>query len=328
MDMDIALIIILSLLLVLLVFFILPTFVLSYIIYSVVLVRTKPDKWGRGNSMPDDEEQVRIYSDAQKWWDRNADRQTDVSINNDGFRLCGKYFDFGSDRAVIIIPGRMEACEYSCHFAYPYEKAGFNVLVIDNRSHGLSEGKYNSLGFREYSDIIAWAKMLHDVYGNGKIVLHGICIGSSTALFALTSDRCPDYLCAMTADGMYETFYESFKNHMILQKRPMYPFIWEIMLYIRIFAGANVVTDGPVRRIRDLKKPILFIHSREDVFSVPEKAEKLYESCPADKRIVWFDKGGHSRVRLHNPEEYDKAVVDFMQELGLAKDVAMSTESE
>lgn len=316
-----ALIIILSLLAALLVLFILPTLVISYIIFSVVLVRTSPDKWGRGNSMLEDEEQVLIYADGQKWGDRNAERKTDVSITNDGLRLCGEYYDFGSDKAVIIIPGRMEACTYSYHFAYPYEAAGFNVLVIDNRSHGLSEGKYNSLGFKEYRDIIAWAKMLHDTYGNEKVVLHGICIGSSTALFALTNKNCPDYLCAMTADGMYETFYQTFKNHMIEQKRKMYPYIWEVMLHIRVFAGANVMTDGPIKRIKLMDKPILFIHSREDIFSLPEKAQGLYDNCPSEnKKLEWFDIGGHSRVRLHNTEKYDETVVDFMKELGFCSE--------
>ena len=316
-----SLIIILVVIAALLVFFVIPTLIMSYIIFSVVLVRTGPEKWGRGNSAPDDEEQVMIYDDGQKWGDRNAARKTDVSTTNDGFKLCGEYFDFGSDKAVIIIPGRMEACTYSYHFAYPYEEAGFNVLVIDNRSHGLSEGKYNSLGFKEYRDIIAWAKMLHDTFGNAKVVLHGICIGSSTALFALTSKDCPDYLCAMTADGMYETFYQTFKNHMKQQKRPMYPYIWEVMLHIRVFAGANVVTDGPVKRIKLMNKPILFIHSKEDVFSLPEKAQKLYDYCPSEnKKLEWFDVGGHSRVRLHNTEKYDATVVDFMKKLGLCSE--------
>lgn len=298
--------------------FIAPAFVLSYVIYSAVLVRTKPEKWSREISISGDDEIDAIYADGKAWGDKNGNNYIDVSIESDGFKLVGEYFDFGNDKAVIIIPGRMEGCKYSYHFAKPYQDAGFNVLAIDNRSHGLSEGKYNSLGFKEHHDIINWAKFLHEEYGVKNVVLHGICIGSSTALFALTSKDCPEYLSAMTADGMYETFYQSFKNHMVEQKRPLFPFLYIVMLYIKLCAGANVVTDGPIKRIDNMKKPILFIHSKVDIYSVPEKTVALYDRCPSEnKHIEWFDKGGHSKVRINNIEKYDKTIVDFYNNLGL-----------
>ena len=293
-----------------------PTMAMSYAIFTVVLVRTKPEKWGRECSMPEDEVQRRIYEDGEVFEAAHLDKKRAVDIENDGFHLCGEYFDFGQKRAVIIIPGRMEGCRYSYHFAYPYERAGYNVLVIDNRSHGLSEGKYNSLGFKEYRDILAWGRFLHDTCGNESVVLHGVCIGSSTALFAMTAPDCPPYMAAMTADGMYVTFYETFKNHMIQQGRPLYPFIWEVMLYVRLLAGANVVTDGPRKRIGGMRRPILFLHSREDQFSLPDKAEILYGLCPSsEKRMVWFDHGEHSRIRITDPEAYDRAVTAYLDAL-------------
>ncbi len=312
----IALYIVLGVLAAVLVFGVLPTLLLSYIIYSVVLVRTKPEKWNRGNTAPDDPEQIRIYDEAEAWAAENAACRRDVTVTNDGLRLVGEYYDFGCRRAVIIIPGRMEACRYSCHFAKSYKQAGFNVLTIDNRSHGLSEGKYNSLGFKEYRDILAWAALLHDSLGNDSVVLHGVCIGSSTALFACVSPDCPDYVRAMTADGMYETFCESFRLHMIQQKRPMFPYFWEIMLHIRVFAGADVVHDGPGKRIARMQKPILFLHGRKDQFSLPDKAQQLYDSCPsAEKQLIWFEEGAHSRLRLADPERYDEVVRTYYEKL-------------
>ena len=83
---------------------------------------------------------------------------SDIVIENDGFRLYGQYIDLGFDRAVIIIPGRCESLMYSYYFAKPYQEAGFNILVIDIRCHGLSTGKYDYVGIGEDSDMIAWAK--------------------------------------------------------------------------------------------------------------------------------------------------------------------------
>jgi len=291
-----------------------PWFVLAAILYSTLLVRTKPEKWGRECSIPEDEEYRRMFDIGITWNEEHKSRSREVAVTSDGFRLVGEYFDFGGKTAAIIIPGRMESLLYSYYFAEPYRAAGCNVLVIDNRSHGLSEGRFCSLGYKEYRDLIKWSRLLTEELGNERVVLHGICIGSSAALFALTSPDCPGSVAGMVADGMYPTFYESFKNHMIEDHRPLFPLLYLTMLYIRVFSGANVVSDGPIKRIGGLKKPILFLHSREDVYSLPKEAERLYGLCGSkDKVLVWFARGAHSRLRINAPEKYDAAIEAFIE---------------
>ncbi|MBP5662002.1 MAG: alpha/beta hydrolase [Clostridia bacterium] len=296
--------------------FLLPTTLLSSIIYTKLLVRTSKRKWGRECSIPDDEEYRKMFDIGLQWDDRYASRKRPVEVRSGRFRLVGEYFDFASDKAVIIIAGRMESLLYSYYFAEPYRKAGYNVLVIDNRAHGESDGIINSLGFREYKDILVWGRLLHDTLGNKSIVLHGICIGSSTGLFALTHPSCPAYFTGLVAEGMYTTFGESFVNHMKVDHRPLFPFAAETELYMLLFSGANVVSDGPVKRIRNMRKPVLFLHSREDVFSTPEQAEKLFDLCPAEnKKLVWFEKGDHSRIRINDTPGYDRNILDFLERL-------------
>lgn len=289
---------------------------MSAIIYTVVLVRTKPEKWGRECSLPDDPEIMGMYEEGLQWGERYAAVRRDVTITSDGLKLHGEYFDFGHKRAVIVIPGRTEAGQYSYYFSEPYRAAGYNVLAIDNRAHGLSEGKYCSFGVFEHHDILEWGKYLHDVLGNDSVILHGICIGASVAIYTLTSENCPDYFRGMTGDGMFTTFYESFKNHMIDDGRPVFPFALLIMAFIRIFAGANVVTDGPIKKMPRLKTPILFLHSREDAYSLPAKTQELYDACSAEKKLVWFDQGAHSRIRSNNRDDYDRAIVAFWENRG------------
>lgn len=297
-----------------LLFWIASYFIVAYVVYRITLVRTSPDKWSRECSEKEDAEQIKMYKDAEFWLSLYVDKKVDVDIVNEGFHLFGEYLDFGSNKAVIIIAGRTEGCKYSYYFAEPYRRAGYNILVIDNRSHGLSDGKYNSLGLKEYSDIIAWGKFLHDNKNINEIVLHGICIGSATALYALISDKCPNYMVGIIADGMYVDFKETTKNHIIEQKRPVYPCLNLIMWFFRLFTKEDAVKNGPIKVIKKLKKPILFIYSKEDIYSVPEKSQLLYDACESQKKILWFDKGGHSRVRINNQEKYDNSVIDYLKE--------------
>lgn len=298
------------------IFLLLPFSLFSAVLYTKLLIRTTKKKWGRECAFPNDLEYKRMFDIGIEWGEKYAAHKTPVNIKSGRYSLFGEYFDFGGENAVIIIAGRTESLLYSYYFAEPYRRSGYNVLVIDNRAHGLSSGRVNSLGYREYKDILAWGRFLHDELGNGGIVLHGICIGSSTALFALTDDSCPDYMRALIAEGMYTTFSESLINNIKERNHRPFPIADGAILYTRIISGADIKNDGPIKRIEKMHKPILFLHSQKDTYSEPQRAQLLFDTCPADKkRIVWFDEGIHSRIRINNEEKYDKSVVDFLSEI-------------
>jgi len=290
-------------------------FIVSKKVYEVQLVRTSKDKWGKGCSAPDNVEQVQMFDQGEAWYAENEQYGIDVKVQSEGLNLVGKYLDFGFKRACIIIAGRTESYLYSYYFAKPYKEAGFNILVIDNRAHGDSDGKYIGIGLKEYNDILEWGKLLHDTYHNETIFIHGICIGSATAMYVLTSEKCPDYYSGMCADGMYTTFYETFKTHMIALKKPVQPCSYFVMKRIqKNIDGISPIKNGPIYCIDKLKKPLLMIHSKEDVFSLPKKAVELYEKCNAPKKLVWFDHGAHSHIRINNVEGYDNTIKDFIKE--------------
>lgn len=285
-----------------------------FIVYRVLLVRTKKEKWGRKCSETKDAEQVEMFDEGEKWGEKYASYRQEVSIESDGFKLAAWYFDFGCDRAVIVLPGRSESCLYSCYFAEPYRQMGYNLLLLDNRCHGLSEGKYNNVGFTEWVDVLAWGRFLHDEKKNRSIICHGICIGSATALYAMADKSCPDYFKGLVADGMFTTFRDSFHNHLVEGKYPKFPTTLIVMSLIKKHSHADAFHDGPITRIASYSKPILFLYSKEDKFSLPEEAQRVYDACTAPKKIVWFDKGRHSHIRINNQEKYDESICTFLKE--------------
>lgn len=290
------------------------TFPIAKKVYNNQLVRTEPEKWGRVCSAPDNEEQLKMWNDGIAWMEPNRSRITEVSVESDGFKLYGEYFDFGSDRCVIILPGRCESLIYSYYFAEPYEKAGFNILVVDTRCHGKSEGKYNTIGVKESHDVLKWAELVHDKFSNKEVYIHGICIGTSSGIFAMTNKNCPDYLKGLVTEGCFVSFRETFKRHMMADNRPLFPVLDMVMLLINKHTGTNVYKDKPIRAIKHINPNarILFLYGKKDIFSIPEKSQKLFDACAAtDKQLVWFEKGGHSHLRINNTEEYDNAIIKF-----------------
>lgn len=290
-------------------------FLTAWIIFQRTMVRERREMWGRDCSDPDPEQQA-MYNEGVRFMEPYADRKTELHMVNDGLNLYAEYYDFGFDRAVIVVPGRTEGLRYGYYFAEPYVKHGYNLLTIDQRCHGESDGRYNSIGFAEHHDLLLWAKRLHEEFGMRSILLHGICIGSACSMYALTSENAPDYFEGLVAEGMYASFYESFKNHVIERKKPVF-IMGFVDFWMKHYTGYSMKV-GPIDRIGVYRKPLLMLHGTADSYSVPEKATVLYETAGTpdeDKRIVWFEGGRHSRLRITDKEKYDGAIEAFLGEV-------------
>ena len=281
-------------------------------VYEQQLVKTSPDKWGRVCSAPDNDEQVAMWEAGLAWGETHRAACEEVDIRSEGLRLYGELYRFGGEKCVIILPGRCECLKYSYYFAEPWRKAGFNVLVVDGRAHGKSEGTYNTVGGKESVDALAWVNFLVE-QGMTEIWFHTICVGSVAAILAMGDPACPSQVAGLVAEGCFTSFRETFKRHMMAEKRPLFPVLDLCMRNIRRFAGTSTYKTAPIRNVGKLRQRALFLFGEQDIFSVPARSRKLYARCGSpDKKLVWFPEGGHSHLRLHDPEGYDGAILDFV----------------
>ena len=283
-------------------------------VYFEQLVKTSDEKWSRVCSAPDNDEQMRMWNAGIEWGKENKDYVREVSVESEGLKLYGEYYDFGSDKCAIVIPGRCECLMYSYYFAKPYKDAGMNVLVIDSRGHGKSDGEYSTIGVRESKDLIEWMRLLRNEIGVKSIWLHGICIGSAAALLAATNKIGEKYVKGIVLEGCFADFRESFKQHMIVDKRPIFPVLDLVMFNIYRYTGSNVLKSSPMNAVKKLHCPILFLFGKKDLFSIPPKSEKLFAACASeDKELIWFDEGCHSHLRINNTEKYDNSIGEFVK---------------
>ena len=294
---------------------ILTYIVASYQAYHQTLSRRTADTWGR--DLPSDlpEESKKMYEIGLKWSEENKDFKHDVHIQNEGLNLYGEYYDFGKTTTVVVLSGRTESLKYGYFFAVPYYKR-CNVLVLDPRAHGLSDGKYNTIGFEESKDLKKWVEYIHDEYKIDSFIFHGICIGAAGGIYSITLRKCP-YVKAIITEGMFTRFYESMKNNLIEKKRPVFIFI-DLLDYWMKKRTKHSMKFGPIDVIDKLDVPLLMLQSKKDIYSLPENAEKLYNKAGSKvKELVLFDKGKHSMVRINNMEKYDNSINNFLDKLDL-----------
>lgn len=283
-------------------------------VFKNVLRRPSPTSWGRVRSF-DEDYHVRMDDIGMQWYEEFKDQMIPLTMtSHDGLKLCAEYYDFGSDKCVIFLSGRAESLRYVYYFARIYSNLGINLLAIDARAHGWSEGKYNTVGFEEYKDDLDWARLVHDKFGIEHIFYHGICIGAAGGLYACTSPACPPYIDGLIAEGMFPFFGKSMRNNLIVRKKPTVTNLF-FNFWLRHYTG-HTMYRGPKHVIGKMTKPLLMLHSHADIFSLPQDAEKLYKKCPSEfKRIEWFEDCPHSMLRITHTEQYDRTVGRFLSDL-------------
>ena len=290
-------------------------FVLSYLLYSIHMVRTKPSKWDRKCSAPNNEEQVKMWNDGLNFISQFKDKIKEVHIQNDGLNLYGEYVDVGANRCVILLGGRCECLYYAYYYAKPYLENNCNVLVVDQRAHGKSQGKINTVGFNECNDIIKWAEFIHDTFNLKEIYLHGTCIGAATSIHALAKPNCPKYITKLITDGVYTTYYDTFKLHMVEQKRPLWPALDLCFVFYKLCAKIDAKNIGPINLVDKIDEnvSVMMISGLKDKYVSPEKTKMMFDKLKSkNKEYHYLKEGNHSHLRINQIEEYDKLVIDFI----------------
>ena len=283
-------------------------------LYSEQWVRKDNSHFQRGCSDKGFDYHLDMFNQGMEIRNKYLNNIKEVEVTSLGINLKGEYYDFGYEKAIIIIPGRMETAYYGAYYVGPLKRGGYNVLCIDPRAHGLSEGDKITLGLLEGLDAIAWARYLHDELNNKSIALYGICGGATASLIALNDKNCPTYVNLLITDGMFPSFVLLYKRHIKDEKKPVYPVLTSIMHLIKKYNGVNPYKMKPKKMIKSINVPVLFLSGSKDIFALPIEAKKMYESCPSsDKKFALIIDGRHSHLRYDNKKEYDNVVIDFLK---------------
>ena len=141
-------------------------------------------------SMPDTEQYNVFRAQSEKMIrDALSVPYEDVFITSfDGLRLHAKFYAAPDPKAPvqIMFHGYKSAAERDfCGGLREGIDGGFNVLLVDQRAHGESEGKYLTFGVNERFDCLSWANYAAERFGRDvKIYLYGISMGAATVLMA------------------------------------------------------------------------------------------------------------------------------------------------
>ncbi|MCM3637778.1 alpha/beta hydrolase [Sporosarcina luteola] len=219
-------------------------------------------------------------------------------------------------RTVIICHGVTENKINSIKYARLFERLGFNSVIYDHRRHGDSGGKTTSFGFYEKVDLNALVSAVRDRIGSRALLgVHGESMGAATTI--LYAGEYEDEADFYIVDCPFSDFTEQIL-HIMRTSTPLRSSMTlrAANLFLKIRDGYTTGLISPREAIVNIKKPMLFIHSMEDDFILPEMTKELYELKDDKKMIKLFDKGAHAKSFNENPEEYEQEVLHFLHNFG------------
>jgi uncharacterized protein len=219
-----------------------------------------------------------------------------------------------TNRYVIFCHGVTENKMSSIKYMNLFIERGFNAIIYDQRRHGESGGKTTSYGYYEKFDlkaIVDWLKTKkgHDLF----LGIHGESMGAATMLqyAGLLEDGADFYI----ADCPYSDFSEQLayrvKEEVHLPPQMMLPIA---RLFLKVRDRYPLKDVSPIAAIEQIKRPILFIHSKKDDYILPDMTEQLYKRKQGPKQLFLAENGVHARSLIENREEYEQAIDRFLNE--------------
>ena len=189
-------------------------------------------------------------------------------------------------------------------------KLGCNILMIDQRAHGKSGGKYITFGVKEQYDVEAWVNWLRSLNPNVSIVLYGVSMGASTALIASSIPSVSQNLSAIIADCGFTSPAEEFVNLAEFKgKKAPKKFLTESVEVVRKKADFLTTAYSTLDSVSRMYVPVLFVHGEKDKFVSPSFTVRNYEACSSPyKRLLMVPDAQHVGSFQHAPEQYTEEI--------------------
>ncbi|MDR9852560.1 alpha/beta hydrolase [Paenibacillus sp. VCA1] len=236
--------------------------------------------------------------------------------SHDGLRLNGVVVktEQPSAKWVILVHGYTTSLPASIPFMEMFREEGFNLLLIDQRRHGNSEGKYTTYGYHEKHDVAAWVRFIKKTYGQNCIIgLHGVSLGGGTVLEYLSLPEADAKF--VIADCPYSDLTRLMHHQMQrLNHIPAAVFLPLVNVRLRKKAGFSLKQVSPVRTVQSSSVPVMFIHGTRDDYIPPSMSEDLFAAKTGTKKLLLVQDATHGFALDADPVLYKRSVQQFVRE--------------
>ena len=217
---------------------------------------------------------------------------------------------------VILVHGYGKKGAAMNAFAEPYLAQGLDVLIVDQRTAGDSEGDWLTMGVAEANDLAIWTQEIAKTNANAQITLHGVSMGAATVMLCAALPE-TENVSAIIEDCGYGNIADVFATLLTYYGSSLgvgdvdyYELFDEVAAVAETLNGGYDVGDAaPIESIGAVIVPSLFIHGAADGVIPSTNADALYEASGAENKTKLIIEGaGHAQSIELDTEAYLAAV--------------------
>lgn len=229
----------------------------------------------------------------------------------DGLKLMGYLWEpeVPTTNTIICVHGYRADALYDFGVKMKYlMNLGWNLLLVDDRAHGRSEGHYVGFGNLDALDVLSWCKYINNRYGeNSRIILHGVSMGGATVLAAAGLSSKEDNVKGVIEDCGFSSGYDVVRTQLkAMYHLPEWPFLPVANFWLKCLAKFDLKQRAARELIKDFKGELLVIHGKTDDFVPTYMSGEIYDSAVCSKDILLVDDAGHVLSYLYDQKGYEE----------------------
>ena len=193
--------------------------------------------------------------------------------------------------------------------------AGYNILTLDFRAHGLSEGRYTTIGLHEWEDVDA---VIRAAEANGllpptmPLAAYGRSMGAAT--LANGSARLERVGAFILESSFAELRKIAARDVRRVGGIPDCFLLDWLFALARWRSGIDYVSNRPVEGIKGVGgRPLLLIHDGLDPRATREDHDRLMAAVPTAKEMIVPD-AGHVQAHRPPPAPFESLVLQFLND--------------
>ncbi len=237
--------------------------------------------------------------------------------SHDGLKLHAWYLPCPDARkTALIVHGYGDRLGAISLYAKYFQSRRWNALMIDQRAHGYSEGRYFSLSVNESHDLLCWTDELKARQSELEdIIWVGWSMGAATVL--QVSDLQIDKLRGIIADSGFTSIKDisiaAYESRLL--KTFFRLFLPLISLAVRPKIGVSLNQGSALEHVKNKRYPLLLFHGDQDARVPVEMGKALYLAAKEPKKLVIAEGSAHVRGISEQYELYEKSMDEFINSI-------------
>lgn len=245
-------------------------------------------------------------------WYLSLKREDHFITSRDQLRLHATFIPNGDSKKWILMHhGYISKGSDMKLWMKPFYERGYNIVLVDARACGMSEGIYTSMGWLEHYDVLDWLSYLNDALQPEEIVLFGISMGANTIMNTCGEALPENVICAIEDCGYIDTreelLYEIQKIYKV-DGSILMPVIDKIVQYKLGFSLDDANTKNQLMKAN---VPMLFVHGDKDKLVPFDMMWDCYYACASEKE--YFVAKGKEHGHACSDDGYFNAIFTFIE---------------